>query len=296
MQLDTEQIFAANWSYRPAAREALGVADNDCFPIVECVSCGFIYAGLLPGMELLHGVYDLVIDEAAARRSNFSFGSLATRMSYLSTLMGLLSDASEITRILDFGCGFGPTLHLLRNIPEVSAVGYETSPLRIAELTNRNLKVTDDLAEIGRLAPFSAVILDNVLEHVPDPKATLDLIRQWCGPGALLYISVPDANIEHMRRQRLALERGGIAAMDINPWEHLNYFDLKHLDSCLLKAGFSPLRQADLPESVTIGLRPDKSPMARLKNGLASMIRLLGYIREGDASSTVTRRFYRLLA
>lgn len=293
MQLDAARIFEANWSYRPDALKQLDLGTVDFFPIMECSSCAFLYAGLLPSQDLLTYVYDKVIDGAMARRSNLDLGSLAFRMNYLSTFISLLTDSEKEIRILDFGCGFGPTLHLLNGISNLNSIGYETSAVRLQELTEARLQATGDLSEVSRLAPFSGIILDNVLEHLPEPLEMLRSIRNLCGPATVLYVGVPDSNKRHMRRQQLAVLRGGVATMDINPWEHLNYFDLKHLDQILLKAGFRPLRQAELPENVIVGLRPDTSAIRRFKNGLASIARIMGYIRAGDACPSPTRRFYR---
>lgn len=294
LQLDASSIFAANWSYRPDQLESLGFSRDEVFPIMECTSCGFIYAGRLPDGALFEAVYDRVIDDVAARHGSFDLPGLAFRMDYLATLLRLLPANSESLSILDYGCGFGPTLRLLDRIPTVSALGYDTSSLRVDELRTRNLRVTNDLAEVGRSAPYAAVILDNVLEHLPDPRAALAQISTWCDSSALLYVGVPGASLAHMGQHQAAHGRGEPLPMDINPWEHLNYFDLEHLDALLKEFGFLPLTRSQLPGTVNIGLRPEPSRLARFKNSMASLVRLLGYARIGDASPTVNSRFYRL--
>ncbi|MFG6489468.1 class I SAM-dependent methyltransferase [Roseateles sp. BYS78W] len=46
-------------------------------------------------------------------------------------------------------------------------------------------------------APFSAIVLGHVLEHVTDPVAVLKLVRGWMAPGARIFAAVPNARSLH---------------------------------------------------------------------------------------------------
>jgi SAM-dependent methyltransferase len=286
LRLDAESIFRSNWSYRPEAQQHLALDGGQTFPIEECGACGFVYAGLLPGPAFLQAVYDLVIDPELARRSNLSPASLGWKMGYLSTLLRLLPDQPCLD-VLDYGCGFGPALQLLNAAPAVRALGYETSEARLVDLRQRGLAASGDPAEIAARAPFAAIILDNVLEHVPRPRETMAFIRSVSKPGGLLFVSVPEIG-----RDSIAAQQQAAVRMDINPWEHLNYFDLPHLDQLLAESGFKPCARAALPGPVDIGLRPSASGANRFMNGLASLRRLVSYVAHGDALASVTGRFY----
>src|SRR5690606_14273251 len=39
---------------------------------------------------------------------------------------------------------------------------------------------------------FDVVLLNNVLEHVPDPVALLSMLRKVVGPGGVLVVTVPN--------------------------------------------------------------------------------------------------------
>jgi hypothetical protein len=110
------------------------------------------------------------------------------------------------------------------------------------------------------------------------------------------YISVPDAGIKHILNQKENIANNLKLAMDVNPWEHLNYFDVTHLDKLLGAHGFVPIPSYKLNEGeISIGLRPEENFTKRLKNGIASAIRLSKYILKGDIKGTPTRRFYRFI-
>jgi SAM-dependent methyltransferase len=294
LQLDSAAIFQSNWSYRPHAAAGLGIENDQLFPIEECAACGFIYAGLLPGERFLQAIYDSVIDSDLARTNNFAPANLAWKMRYLSQLLELIPAQTEPVAVLDYGCGFGPGLQLLRSIPKIRAVGYETSDLRLQELEVRQLPATGDLGEVAVRGPYAAIILDNVLEHLPDPRASLARIRRACTGNAILFVSVPAISKRSIRRYQERSRVHEPLPMAINPWEHLNYFDLAHLDRLLHEFGFTPYRQANLPNWVNIGLRPSGSLTDRLMNSLASLSRLGQYVFSGDALRSVTGRFYRL--
>ena len=290
IQVNGAGLVAANWSYQHEMFDDLGLSDSMVFPIEECTDCGFIYAGLMPSPDFLDWVYDCLIDIESARCEAFSCRSVANRMEYLTILIRLLERPS---RVLDFGCGFGATLALLRNVEGMDVIGFDTSPARVQELKVWHPAVVDNLEALRIQGPFAAVILDNVLKHVPDPRRTLAFIGEICAEGAVLYVSVPDVSRRYLGAQIALSRQAHSIGMDINPWEHLNFFDLPHLDRLLANAGFVALRQTSLPGEVRIGLRPEINLGARIKNSLASLIRLFRHALWGNALGTANLRFYR---
>lgn len=289
IHLSAYEIVMANWSYRQNKFANMGIDPAAMFSIQRCADCAFVYAGVLPPQDFLDFVYDELIDVEAARQESYSPNNLANRMEYLAVLVRLMPTGGKV---LDFGCGFGPTLALLKNVHGIETVGFETSEARALELERWHPLITRDINALRAHGKFSAVVLDNVLEHVPDPHQTLNLISSICAEGAILYVSVPDIGSRYLRSQIHLNKNSKLLGMDINPWEHLNYFDLAHLDSLMKQAGFVALRKAGLPGEVSVGLRPENRRWPRLKNTFASMLRSAGYALTGDTLPTVNRRFY----
>lgn len=290
LKLEPHEIISANWSYQREKKDSLPDTIPASFDIVRCDSCAFIYAEYLPPHEFLSFVYDELIDIEAARQESYSRHNLAGRMEYLAKLLRLVPDNA---RILDFGCGFGPTLALLNAVQRIEAVGLEVSKARARELERWHRQIVRDAAGLKAHGPFDAVVLDNVLEHVPDPRQTINLISSVCSEGAIFYVSVPDIGQKYLRAQIGLNKHSKLLGMDINPWEHLNYFDLAHLDSLMESAGFVALDADELPGEVSIGLRAESGMVERVKNAMASMYRCAKYALTGKALSSVNRRFYR---
>ena len=293
LSLKSEDIVAANWSYRPDKLPLMALNVPSSFEIVRCNDCAFVYAACLPPEEFLSFVYDELIDLSAARRESYCPRNLANRMEYLSILLRMIDKGGKI---LDYGCGFGSTLGLLRNIHGIEAVGFDTSSARVNDANGDYLYITSSVSDLRDRGPFDAVILDNVLEHVPEPRETMEMVGDLCAEGAILYISVPDASEQFLDVQIALNRQSKLLAMDVNPWEHLNYFDLSHLDSLMKGAGFVALKQADLASEIRIGLRPERQSIPRIKNTFASLIRALRYAVGGDTTPTVNRRYYRFKA
>lgn len=91
---------------------------------------------------------------------------------------------------------------------------------------------TDVLAflESANAASFDAVTMFHVLEHIPHPKQTIELVDRLLRPDGILVIEVPDVD-------------GGFARLKGERWEHylehhVNYFSVKSLARLLDPFGF----------------------------------------------------------
>jgi SAM-dependent methyltransferase len=199
--------------------------------------------------------------------------------------------------ILDFGCGFGATTRLLTDCG-IKVVAYDPSSVRIDAVKKRctGTLVTNDMETLRMNAPYAGIILDNVLEHVPDPNLLIEFISGISDSGAIVYLSVPSYEASTVRRLQRDLKRNELSEITINPWEHLNYFDLAHLDRLMGKHKMMPLRSYEIPGYVEIGLRPEGEPSRRIRNSIATGLRLVWYGLSGRAIESVQNRFYRHLA
>lgn len=289
--LPAESFCAPNWSYGRDYASILGIGPEIRFPITRCLACGFLYAELEPSSVFLAEVYDRVIRHDENRRTSESVSSFAGRMRYVADLLELAPGHGRL-KALDYGCGLGITLRLLATAG-IEVVGYEPSPVRanyLADCPARILRVADDLPA---LAPFDLIVCDNVLEHVPHPRQTLGFLASLAAPGAVLYVSVPNCDSVFVEAQRKAVATGSQIDMSLNPWEHLNYFDLPHLDRMLEAAGFTSVCDTELPGVVNIGLRAETGLLRRTGNVAASALRLSRYALTGSAVKTPNRAYYR---
>lgn len=286
VSLTANEIVQRNWSYKSNCLDILELEGDSEFEISRCIYCKFLYAPKLPSREFLARLYDQVICLDSVAGLSQSRMDSSRRFKYLSTLVNLIGESTKVRRILDYGAGFGQSASALSS-QGFDMVVFEGSEKRVSDLVAQSRKVASCHEEIKELGPYSAVICDNVLEHVPDPRSLVTYFRELLCSNGVLFLSVP--SYENYALQKIVESKH----MSLNPWEHLNYFDLSHLDYMLSTSGFVAIQSDKLGGEVAIGLRSEERLPVRMLNGFSSSIRLIKYVLTGFGVQNVNCRFYR---
>jgi SAM-dependent methyltransferase len=170
--------------------------------------------------------------------------------------------------LLDVGAGIGQFLDHARYLfNEVFGTEVSSSAVDIAKERYHLSLSLGELSDISFDRAFDNITMFHVLEHVPDPKATLLRCATLLAPGGMLFIAVPN-DIESLKQRakvllgRLRIERyaiqGRLALPKITldgtmPEIHLSHFTTSSL-SCLLEAtGFEVVDSSIDPYSVAVG-------------------------------------------
>ena len=291
--LQASDFASLNWTYVANFAERLKIADSAVYPVVRCAKCGFVFAHHLPSSAFLQTVYEEIIDIRLASTAVRNPQSVVRRMQYVSRLTMLRPPTVGVTA-LDYGCGFGVTARLLAEVG-YRVIAFDPSQARcdVAATADGSVTIVGSKDDLRRLGPYQVVVIDNVLEHVADPQRVIGLIAELCDQEAVVYISVPSYEAGRIARLLQDYRAGRLNDQTLNPWEHLNYFSLGTLDRAMVGFGFSPMRAADEKVNyVDIGLRPESRRVPRLKNALASVIRLVRYAFTGRGAETVEDRLY----
>lgn len=95
-------------------------------------------------------------------------------------------------RLLDVGCGDGRFLDAAA-VAGWRPVGLELSHGAVRALGNRHSVLVGSLAALRAGPRFAAITFWDVLEHLPDPAATLGAAARLLEPRGLLAVSLPNA-------------------------------------------------------------------------------------------------------
>jgi SAM-dependent methyltransferase len=133
--------------------------------------------------------------------------------------------------LLELGCAYGFFLDEAKRHFAVS--GIELSEDAAAYCRRRGLAVetgtVDALGQSGR-GPFDVIVMLDVIEHLPDPHATMDRVTRALAPGGIVVLTTGDFGSVAARTLR-----SGWRLM--TPPQHLWFFTSRSIERLAWRAG-----------------------------------------------------------
>jgi SAM-dependent methyltransferase len=129
-------------------------------------------------------------------------------------------------RCIDIGCGIGDMMSFRRG-----TVGVDINPHTVAYCQRLGLDarlMQPNLLPVGD-CEFDSALLDNVIEHLPDPRELLQEISRVLHKGGILLVGVP-----------------GIKGWAADP-DHKIYYDEQNLKRCVESAGYQSVGITYMP-------------------------------------------------
>jgi SAM-dependent methyltransferase len=207
--------------------------------IVRCPACGHMQLDRFPSEAELGEAYgeaesaDYVEEEAGQRET-------------ARIALERIERFAGRGALLDLGCWVGFLL------AEARERGWETLGVEPSEFASAYARdrlglevIRDDLftADLGGRR-FDAVVLGDVIEHLPRPADALDRIAGLLNPGGVLYMALPNAG---SRLARLA----GARWWSVIP-THVHYFTRPSVFTLLRRRGWRPLWSGTAPKAFTV--------------------------------------------
>lgn len=200
-----------------------------------CVQCGHAWYRTQPSQIQLQEMY------AAAKpmfigADKISRQPTAAMRQEMIRLRCVLDSGSAPRTLLDYGSGFG---RWARASVEAgfAVTAFEPSHARAEEETVP-FELVNSLEQL-RGRKFDALQLEQVLEHVSDPFATLRSLHQYCHPRSVLRVTVPNIlRAPEGRRLWECWPFDGCVPHTLAPFEHLHGFTPRSLRLLCCRAGF----------------------------------------------------------
>lgn len=213
------------------------VAVQNGYPIVRCGGCGLVYVHPKPPEEGLPGLYA----EYHARDGGNEAGwnrLMGKIVREAADLLDATRDGPGPPRLLDVGCGYGGFVSLMRD-RGWDAEGVDPSPTTVVAASANGIPVhlgtLDEFSCSG--APYRAITMFYVLEHLFDPMSSLRKVFALLEPGGVLLVRVPDTT----PIVRL-LSPFGLGGKLFDPPFHLFDFSPRVLRKMLAETGFGEIR------------------------------------------------------
>jgi len=206
------------------------------YRVVQCVQCDFIYQPEIlndAGMSALYGDW---VDQAQSlnKKQNAKAALYRQYAGQIQTLQRLFPGPPGETRVLEYGMGWGYWSRMAQ-AHGFDVSGYELSRQRIQHARNMGLNVIGELPQAGQVYHF--IFANQVFEHLPDPRQTLETLGDRLTADGVVCIRVPDgrAVADYLK------QHGWSPDLDaIHPLEHINCFTRRSLIRLAAEARLKP--------------------------------------------------------
>ncbi|HEY8710585.1 MAG TPA: class I SAM-dependent methyltransferase [Burkholderiaceae bacterium] len=191
-------------------------------------------------------VWQQALSFALARRLGYPIRGDIRQIAKLISFLPSVADAAELEMmrvsasqsgaLLDVGCGGGALLERMRDAGW-QVVGTEPDPNAAARLRDRlGFPVFGSVDElVDRPEQFDLITLGHVIEHVPDPTATLRQLATLLKPGGRLVVTTPNVD-------GLGARIFGNAWRGLEPPRHFNVFTPQSMAETFRQSGFRVIR------------------------------------------------------
>jgi len=229
------------------------------YTICECTRCGLVYVGESVTDELLGELYGAEYYQGRDGTGFVDYG--AQERKYRARFAGRLDRMAPHLpppgRVLDVGCALGWFL------AEAAQRGWRAEGLELSDYCARFVKERFDLPVRAATLPdagyddatFDFVTLWDTVEHLIDPRTTLEHAHRVLAPGGRVALST--GNIRSVR-SRIQGRRWAL----IRPPKHLYYFSPETLGLLVESCGFEVVQVwQELPGRIP---RPLRRALTRL--------------------------------
>lgn len=218
------------------------------YEVINCQDCGYWHVFPMPTSEVLEKYYKEKYYQTLTETNN---RTMTDKISDPDSFYQMQHEDRLINincflpwhfdrKVLDLGCGYGDFLAFLKSYGwqglgiEVSEDACKICEAKDIEIIHHSFENLEEL----NLPAYPLVILNAVLEHLPEPSRILYTARKHLLPQGTLIIHSPN---DFNPLQMIVNKTVSKPNYWIHPPEHLNYWTVRSLQTYLVKQGFKIL-------------------------------------------------------
>lgn len=219
--------------------------------IVRCNNCTLVYSDCLNQGSWQHmGKYDSEYYQSTQYRGgyqDYEAEAISHKRTFKQRLINAQRRLGSVGTLLDLGCAFG---HLGQVAQQLGWQTFSTdisiyAASRAYQKSGQNVYVSDISRPSLRYGYVDLICLYDVIEHLPNPVATLRQVHPLLKPSGMIHISTPDVESVSARLM-------GNSWYHYKAQEHICYFSRRTMGKALSKAGFDIVDIGPLPSYMTI--------------------------------------------
>jgi 2-polyprenyl-3-methyl-5-hydroxy-6-metoxy-1,4-benzoquinol methylase len=201
LKLDAEASTRASSDARPLLRgcPACGAltahahlyAIGNC-PILRCETCGLGRTEAPAFAPERYYTNDYFTGRHADGYADYGGAEAVLRREFARTV-AFIRAQRDGGRLLEVGCAYGFFLQEAK--PYFEVCGIELAADAAAHARRAGLEVLTGIADaptLDRLGSFDVIVMLDVIEHLPDPLAMVDLLGRHLAPGGIIVITTGD--------------------------------------------------------------------------------------------------------
>jgi 2-polyprenyl-3-methyl-5-hydroxy-6-metoxy-1,4-benzoquinol methylase len=214
---------------------------NGRYELAKCEQCGFIWQTHIlndQGLRRLYGEWISAADSQKKKKhADLSlYSGYAREVEIIPRLVGRKFPGD--VNVLDYGMGWGHWC-LMAKAFGLNIMGLDLSDERTRLGHKNGIKVVSDPTQLAP-ASIDFINAEQVFEHIPSPRQTLEDLVQALVPGGVTRIAVPDGRRIESKVKNPTWKAAKDAA---HPLEHVNIFTNQSLKTLGQLAGLQVMDQ-----------------------------------------------------
>lgn len=230
-------------------RDFTQVFVRDSFPILRCTGCG-VGMTQFPENFSAADIYTEAYFQGGRPDgySDYVGSEPVVRREFRTAVRDLIRTGCASGKLLELGCAYGFFLAEAKTYFEVQGIEVSDSAASFCRARGFDVEQGTITAEyVARRAPFDAVVMLDVVEHLMEPDKVMELVRVALKPGARLMLTTGDweSTMSRIMGRNWRL---------MTPPQHAFFFSPRTLSAMLTRVGFDVIECRKPWKTVPIGL------------------------------------------